>query len=45
MDFALGDIPFTSILSVAEGEEDRVAALTSASKTTDRIKIMIFSAN
>lgn len=33
MDFALGEIPFTSILSVAAGENDRVAALTSGSKT------------
>jgi cystathionine beta-lyase len=33
MDFALGEIPFTSILSIAQGEADRVAALTSASKT------------
>ena len=33
MDFVLGDKPFVSILSVARGEADRVAALTSASKT------------
>ncbi|MBE5801555.1 MAG: putative C-S lyase [Clostridiales bacterium] len=33
MDFALGDKPFVPILSVAQEESDRVAALTSASKT------------
>ena len=33
MDFVLGDKPFVPVLSVAEGENDRVAALTSASKT------------
>ncbi len=33
MDFVLGQRPFVPILSVAQGEQDRVAALTSASKT------------
>ncbi len=33
MDFVLAERPFVSILSVAQGENDRVAALTSASKT------------
>ncbi|MBO5501305.1 MAG: pyridoxal phosphate-dependent aminotransferase [Clostridia bacterium] len=33
MDFVLGKKPFVPILSVADGEDDRVVALTSASKT------------
>lgn len=33
MDFVLEDRPFVPILSVAQGENDRVVALTSASKT------------
>lgn len=33
MDFVLRDKPFVPILSVAQGDSDRVAALTSASKT------------
>ena len=33
MDFVLGDRPFVPILSVAKEDTDRVAALTSASKT------------
>ncbi len=33
MDFVLGEKPFVPILSIADGADDRVAALTSASKT------------